>query len=135
VPSVSTAASGRFRAVIDDANGLVHYELTFAGLESPVRMAHIHLAQRGVNGGIVLWLCQTVAPFVAPAPRVSPTCPQTGTVTGTLSATDVITQTTQGIAAGEIAEVIAAIRAGVAYVNVHTDGSPGGEIRGQLKED
>jgi CHRD domain-containing protein len=36
--------------------------------------------------------------------------------------------------AGELDEVIAAIRAGVAYVNVHaTPLNPGGEIRGQIR--
>jgi hypothetical protein len=42
---------------------------------------------------------------------------------------------TQQLTAGEataIEEVIAAIRAGVAYGNVHTTISPGGEIRGQF---
>ncbi len=42
---------------------------------------------------------------------------------------------TQQILAGELAEVIAAIRAGVAYANVHTTLSPGGEIRGQIRAD
>ena len=36
---------------------------------------------------------------------------------------------------GELAEVIAAIRAGSAYANVHTSLSPGGEIRGQIRAD
>ena len=39
----------------------------------------------------------------------------------------------QQLAAGELAEVIAAIRAGAAYANVHTNLSPGGEIRGQIR--
>jgi hypothetical protein len=39
------------------------------------------------------------------------------------------------IVAGELNEVIAAIRAGVAYANVHTLISPGGEIRGQIRTD
>jgi hypothetical protein len=45
----------------------------------------------------------------------------------------------QGIAAGELLEVLAAMKAGVTYANVHTEatapatgGFPGGEIRGQL---
>ena len=39
----------------------------------------------------------------------------------------------QGIAAGEFAELVAALRAGVTYVNVHSSTFGGGEIRGQLK--
>ena len=39
----------------------------------------------------------------------------------------------QQLAAGELNEVIRAIRAGVAYANVHTILSPGGEIRGQIR--
>jgi hypothetical protein len=41
--------------------------------------------------------------------------------------------TSQQLAAGELAEVIAAMRAGAAYANVHTNLSPGGEIRGQIR--
>jgi hypothetical protein len=47
--------------------------------------------------------------------------------------TDVIAIGTQGIAAQEFDEFVAAIRAGLAYANIHTVQSPGGEIRGQLK--
>ena len=41
----------------------------------------------------------------------------------------------QGIAPGQLNELIAAIRAGVAYVNVHSTKFPGGEVRGQLRLD
>ena len=40
----------------------------------------------------------------------------------------------QQLTAGDLAEVIRAIRAGAAYANVHTDLSPGGEIRGQIDD-
>ena len=43
--------------------------------------------------------------------------------------------TAQGIAAGEFAELVDAIRHGVTYVNVHSTKYPGGEIRAQLEED
>jgi hypothetical protein len=39
----------------------------------------------------------------------------------------------QGVAAGELADLIRAIRAGAAYVNVHTATYPTGEIRGQIR--
>lgn len=38
----------------------------------------------------------------------------------------------QFVTAGEFAEFVAALRAEAAYGNLHTDQSPGGEIRGQV---
>ena len=38
----------------------------------------------------------------------------------------------QGIAAGELGEAAAAMRAGVTYANVHNSTCGGGEIRGQI---
>jgi hypothetical protein len=92
-----------------------------------VRQAHIHVAQRSVNGAIVLWLCGTAT---NPGPGGTQVCPQSGTVVGTLTAANLQVSVTQQVA--EFADVIAAIRAGAAYANVHTDVSPGGEIRGQV---
>ena len=41
----------------------------------------------------------------------------------------------QGIAPGEYAELLRAIRAGATYANVHTTKYPAGEIRAQLNDD
>ena len=98
--------------------------------------AHIHVAQLSVNGSIVIWLCGTTTGTPpTPGPAGTQTCPQSGTITGTITAANVIagSTTTQQLEAGELDEVIAAIRAGAAYANVHTDLSPGGEIRGQIR--
>jgi hypothetical protein len=133
VPAVSSTASGRFKAKLDSVSGTLTYELSYSGLEAPVRMAHIHFGQRGVNGGIMVWLCQT-AGFPDPLNQ-APTCPQSGTVAGLIQAGNVQGPSAQGIAAAEFAEMVAAIRAGVAYANVHSDKFPGGEIRGQLHDD
>jgi hypothetical protein len=137
VPSVSTPASGEFRAQISRDDGLIEYELSFSGLVGTVQQSHIHFGQRSVNGSVVVWLCQTTTtPAPATVAGLTPSCPQSGTVTGQITAANVISGSTasQQIAAGELAEVIAAIRAGVAYVNVHaTPLNPGGEIRGQLR--
>jgi len=57
-----------------------------------------------------------------------------GLVTGTITPADVIGPTAQGIAPGEWNELVAAIRAGVAYANVHSTTQPAGEIRGQIND-
>ncbi|HWN85623.1 MAG TPA: CHRD domain-containing protein, partial [Vicinamibacterales bacterium] len=57
---------------------------------------------------------------------------------GTITADNVLAQAAgtsgaaQQIQQSELDEVIAAIKAGRAYVNVHSSISPGGEIRGQI---
>ena len=63
-----------------------------------------------------------------------PACPPTpGTLAGTVTGADCGAVPAQGIAAGDLTEVIRAIRAGKAYANVHTATFPTGEVRGQLK--
>jgi hypothetical protein len=113
------------------------YTLNYSDLEGQIRQAHIHFAQEGVNGAIVVFLCQTSS---NPDPTGhAPICPQSGTVTGTLTAANMTASAeAQGIAPGEFAELVRAIRAGVTYANVHSSGTgvptnfAGGEIRGQI---
>jgi len=123
-PAVSTVAAGEFRARISRDEAFVDYELTYAGLEAAATAAHIHFGQRAVAGGVSAFLCGGGG---------KPACPASGTVTGTVTAADVIGPAGQGIAAGELAELVRAIREGVAYANVHSSKFPGGEIRGQIK--
>lgn len=131
VPSLSTTASGRFRAKIRNNPTRIEYELSYSGLEGgAVAQAHIHFAQTSVNGGISAWLCEGTS--LSPSAS-TPTCPQSGTVTGTITSVEVIGPTGQGIPAGAIDELIAAMRAGFAYANVHTSTFGGGEIRGQIR--
>jgi hypothetical protein len=138
VPAVSSTATGRFKAWIDEKAGTVKYELSYNGLEGDVRQAHIHFGQRSVNGAITVWLCQTS--FNVDPTGGSPTCPQSGTVSGMFTAANVLgpvppAPAGQGIQPGEFAELVAAIRAGAAYANVHSSKFPGGELRGQLRDD
>jgi hypothetical protein len=132
-PSVSTTGRGEFTATIDEHGQVILYSETFSGLQAPITQSHIHIAQPGVNGSIVIFLCQTQA---NPDPTgLAPQCPQEGTVTGTITAANVIAGATasQQLKAGDLSAVITAIRAGTAYANVHTTVSPGGEIRGQIR--
>ena len=131
VPSVSSTADGEFEARVAPDGNSFDFTLVYAGLQADVVQSHIHFAQKSVNGAIVVWLCGTPS---TPGPSGTATCPgRGGTVTGTITAATVVGgPTTQQLGAGELAEVIAAMRAGVAYVNIHSTVSPGGEIRGQV---
>jgi hypothetical protein len=131
VPVVSTEARGDFRGRINRAAQTIDFELTYSGLQATVTQAHIHVGQPNVIGGIVIWFCQTGQPA---APAGTPPCTSPdGSFTGTITNADVVAVDPQQIDVGEIDEVIAAIRAGNAYVNVHTTVSPLGEIRGQIR--
>ena len=59
VPATSTRARGRFRLEISEDGTSMTYTLRYSDLEGQIRQAHIHFAQEGVNGGIVVFLCQT----------------------------------------------------------------------------
>jgi len=136
VPAVSTIGNGEFKAKFDKNKQSFDYELTYSDVQGTVQQAHIHFGQMGVNGSIVIWLCQTATtPAPAAVAALTPFCPQSGTVTGTITSANVIAAGTasQRILAGELDEVIDAMKAGVAYANVHaTPLNPGGEIRGQI---
>jgi hypothetical protein len=123
---VSSVAGGSFEATIDDDASEIDFTLTYADLEAPVLFAHIHFGQRSVNGGVAAFLCGGGG---------KPACPQSGTVTGTIVPADVVGPAGQGIAAGEFGELVAAIRAGRTYANVHSTKFPAGEIRGQINDD
>jgi hypothetical protein len=102
--------------------------LTYAEMEDTVVVAHVHLGQRGVNGGVVFFLCGGGG---------RPACTSaSGSFSGTVTAADIVGPAAQGIAAGEFQEVLRALRSGNTYVNVHSvPRFPGGEIRGQIRTD
>jgi hypothetical protein len=130
VPSVSTRARGELYLRIDGGGQFVNYELTYSNLQGQVRQAHIHFAGPAVNGPIVIWLCGT---SFNPGPEGTQPCPQSGTVRGMITSVNVLASpATQLLAAGELSEMLNAMRNGAAYANVHSDLSPGGEIRGQI---
>ena len=124
VPAISTTGHGEFRAKINERDQTIDYELSFEDLEGPVLVAHIHLAQKGVSGPVMIDLCGATKPACPPGG---------GTATGTIVPADVKALPNQGIEAMNFAEAVRAIRAGVTYANVHTTRFPGGEIRGQIK--
>ncbi len=124
-PSISTLATGAFRATLNSAGDELSYELEYSGLEGGNTLfAHVHLGQKSVAGGVMFFLCGGSG---------KPACPNgSATVTGTVNASNIIGPTGQGVTPGEFDEAIRAMREGIAYANVHTATFPAGEIRGQI---
>jgi hypothetical protein len=127
-PSESTPGHGDFRARIvgNEIHYRLHYE-DFEAAEGLTLFAHIHFGQPGVAGGVSAFLCGP------PGASDKPPCtPLEGTFEGVIDAADVVGPAGQGIAAGEMAELIRAMRKGYTYANVHTTLNGGGLIRGQI---
>jgi CHRD domain len=132
VPALSTPGEGEFRAAISRTGDEIRYTLAFADLESAVTQAHIHFENRTNNGPIVVFLCTNLGN----GPAGTQACPAAGgTIQGTITPADVGDgAAAQGLAAGEFDELVRAIRSGATYVNVHSTGRPGGEIRAQIDD-
>jgi hypothetical protein len=125
--------------LVEDA-GVIAFRLTYANLEGSVAggppmpgapvtptASHVHFGPTKVNGGVMFFFCGGGG---------KPPCPpQPAVVTGAVTMADIVGPAGQGITAGEFAAAAAALRAGLAYANVHSPTFPAGEIRGQVRRD
>jgi hypothetical protein len=136
VPTLSSPASGEFKARVSRFSDEIRWRLSYRGFTTDVAQAHIHFGARATTGGISVWLCQRGQ---AAAPAGTAQCPlREGTIEGVIERDDVVgpgAAPNQGIAAGEFEEFVDALRAGVTYANVHTAERGSGEIRAQLLDD
>ena len=130
VPAVSTVGNAEFRAELSPYGDRVNWSLTYRDLEGTITQSHIHFAQKGVNGGIVVFLCTNLGN----GPAGTQLCPPPqATITGSFSNADVGGgAAAQGIAAGQYGELLRAMRAGKTYANIHSHSWPGGEVRSQI---
>lgn len=122
VPANDSRAQGVALLRLSADGSALHYRLIVANIEN-VLMAHIHLAPAGANGAVVAWLYPS-----APPPSLIPGRTQGTLAEGTITAASLVGP----LAGASLADLVAAIESGGAYVNVHTSQFPGGEIRGQL---
>jgi hypothetical protein len=113
VPPLDVEGSGDATVTISDDGQTVSWDVTYSGLTGAPAAGHIHVGAAGANG-----------PVMIPFAEVT----ETGT-SGSFAAADYATG--EGLPA-DWDGVLAAIRDGNAYVNIHTEANPGGEIRGQL---
>ncbi len=114
----------------------IHYKLIASNIDNAF-MAHIHMGPVGVNAPIVVWLFPSTTPGVT-GPLGA------GRHDGVLAEGNITAADLVGPLAGHpLSDLLNAIDAGNAYVNVHTNDGvapintgpgdfPGGEIRGQL---
>jgi hypothetical protein len=110
-----TAATGTAKVTIPNDNSSVTVEVSYSGLSGPATASHIHSGTAAAPGPVVL-------PFSAPLDS-----PFTKTVT----AADYVAATG---APPDFGTFVTALKAGGAgYVNVHTAGCKGGEIRGEVQ--
>ena len=124
VPATGSRGAGQATFHVSADGGAVRYRIQVANIENTI-MAHIHLANAGANGPIVVWL----RPTAPPPPAAVPGRFDGVYVTGTFTASNLV-----GLLAGQSLEnLLEAMRDGGTYVNVHTSQFPGGEIRGQIR--
>lgn len=127
--TISTTGGGTFTAKIANDGQSFDWTLSYEALEGAVQQAHIHFGARGLANGIAVFLCSNLGN----GPAGTQPCPAPpATISGTARPADVIGPLAQGIEPAAFDEVVAAMRAGFAYANVHTTKWTGGEIRGQL---
>lgn len=120
VPSNSSTAVGRVVLLVSRDASYAEYSVEQGGLTGGIRGGHFHRAAAGVNGPIVLsfFFNADGTPLTAPVPG-----------TTDLELNKAIART---ITKAQLDPILADLRAGNLYANIHTPTFPGGEIRGQL---
>jgi CHRD domain-containing protein len=119
VPARGTGANGTVGFNV--TGNRVDYSIEVHGI-SAITGAHLHTGATGVNGPI------RIALFPGPGANFTsnPISPGDGQLyEGSFEATDVV-----GIS---YSDLLAGMRAGTVYANVHTTQFPGGEMRGQVQ--
>ena len=129
VPAISSPGRGTCSLEANADGAEIQYTLSYQETVGVVSQAHIHVGQKGANGGVSVFLCSNRDS----APAGVPGCPASGEVSGSFTAANVIGPAGQGIAGGEFGKLMRALRRRATYVNVHTDAFPAGELRGQVR--
>lgn len=119
---VETEASGEARFCVNEDGTEADYEVTVEDICN-VTQAHIHLGTEGEDGPVVVWLY--------PEEGMEPELLEgqfSGTLAeGTITADDFVGEWEDT----DFADAVATFEEEGAYVNVHTEEYPDGEIRGQ----
>jgi CHRD domain len=118
VPPVETQATGEATFTLSKDGKELTYTLTVKDIENATA-AHIHAGKKGENGGPLAGL------FAGPKKE--------GMFSGELAKGTITDKDLKGPLAGKkVKDLVKIIKDGGAYVNIHTEKNPNGEIRGQI---
>lgn len=118
VPAVETKASGEATFAVSKDDKEITYTLTVKDIENATA-AHIHAGKKGENGGPLAGL------FAGPKKE--------GAYSGELAKGTITDKDLMGPLAGKtVKDLVKIIKEGGAYVNIHTEKNPNGEVRGQI---
>jgi hypothetical protein len=119
VPAVTTEATGKAIFTLSKDGKSLKYKVKVKNIEN-VTAAHIHTGNQGANG--------------APIALIKISADSSEKFSGILAKGKITEAELMTSYKGKtLADLIAAIKTGDTYVNVHTKKNPDGEIRGQLK--
>ena len=124
VSEVDTPATGKIKAKFDKGFTEVTVDLKIENLLGSLTGAHFHCARPGANGPVAFGL-MSPGPLSFDGKRIR----------GTLTNADFTGADCSGIGrpVNNIVSLAFAMQDGLIYVNVHSDFSPSGEIRGQMR--
>ena len=121
VPPVTTNATGLAELELNDDGDEMSFDIQVEDIEGATQ-AHIHQGSEGENGEIVVGLFNSTEP--------------TDAEDGTLESGDFTAEDFEGPLQGQnMTDLVELMDDGQAYVNVHTEANPGGEIRGTVVPD
>ena len=122
--NVESTAQGQAIFTLSKDGTVLHYKLIVANIKN-VSVAHIHCGAAEASGPPIAFLFEG-----APA-DVNGILEE-----GEITEEDIIDRSAAacgGVAVSTFDDLVARLRNGTAYVNVHTSAYPGGEVRGQIK--
>lgn len=123
VPPVETDGRGTAVFSLSSDGSELGFKLITSDV-ADITQSHIHFGAAGSNGPVVVFLFGIVPEGVTSTGILSQ---------GVITEADLIERPGIGFGA-TMPELVAAMRTGGAYVNVHTLAWPGGEVRGQVRE-
>jgi plastocyanin len=122
VSPVETQGLGQAIFHLSEDGAALTYKITISNVEN-ITMSHIHIAPAGQDGPPIVWLYPDEPPSV-----LIPGVFNGILAEGTITESDLIGD----LAGQQLSSLLQTIEAGNAYVNVHTELYPGGEVRGQI---